>query len=645
MGVKFTRGSAAVASCVVLMLACAAACGDDPAADRDTDGGADAVDAVDGFAEVDADAADAADTRDGSGADDAATDSELDAGDAPFEVEPPPDAPGDGDWLELADGVGCERAVSATVAAREVALWGHEGEAAPSADVAVTLDAEPCGEVAVLTSAPWLDARYMGGSLHLSIADPHAIGLLHADAALVHADGAALLGTVSVTARIFPAAAADQTPHLLFIGIDGMRSDGLLASDAPTLHGLLSIGAWTLDGQTHSGTTDSSAGWTTLFTGVEPDRHLVANNDSTGLRDWSYRTFAWRLSNDVGVRTAMVAHWLPAAAVLHEGDAFERVEFGDDATVGEIAADWVASGEYDAILTHFDDVDHAGHSSGFSPELATYRSAIEGVDTYVAPIVDAVLARSTLRDEAWLVVVATDHGGEGTSHGARIYPCQRIPLIFAGTGVGRGELGGDTVTQMDVHPTILSFFGAAPAAPGTIDGHARLGEAEVFDATVRPPEVEAVCTDRVDEDGDRAIDCHDSDCDEAPACLPVCADSSLESAVGEGVATGSNAGEDTDYAITCARLPGARDVAFEWVAPSAGTWAADTAGSSYDTVLAAYAGSCPRPTAQLACNDDSDGYQSRVEFSAAAAGDVFTLVVTGFDGAEGDYTLSIRAVE
>jgi hypothetical protein len=67
---------------------------------------------------------------------------------------------------------------------------------------------------------------------------------------------------------------------------------------------------------------------------------------------------------------------------------------------------------------------------------------------------------------------------------------------------------------------------------------------------------------------------------------------------------------------------------------SNGTVTASTAGSSYDTVLTAYTGSCSVFT-QIACNDDSAGtVQSQISF-AVIAGTPYTFEATDFDGVGG----------
>jgi len=68
---------------------------------------------------------------------------------------------------------------------------------------------------------------------------------------------------------------------------------------------------------------------------------------------------------------------------------------------------------------------------------------------------------------------------------------------------------------------------------------------------------------------------------------------------------------------------------------------ADTLGSGYDTVLAAYTGASLQALEDLDCNDDTDeNLQSRVGFSARAGEPVY-LQLGGFDGDTGSFKLNL----
>ena len=96
--------------------------------------------------------------------------------------------------------------------------------------------------------------------------------------------------------------------------------------------------------------------------------------------------------------------------------------------------------------------------------------------------------------------------------------------------------------------------------------------------------------------------------------------------------------QDTSAATTAADDPvlscGTQDqkshsVWLVLTAPATGTVTADTAGSDYDTALAAFTGACGALT-ELACNDDYGAVTSRITFPVVAGG-VYRLEVTSYD--------------
>ncbi|HMV69444.1 MAG TPA: alkaline phosphatase, partial [Myxococcota bacterium] len=242
----------------------------------------------------------------------------------------------------------------------------------------------------------------------------------------------------------------DLTPRALVIGIDGLRADAFDA--APALREWFDAGALTLAGRTQrtGPTTVSGPGWASILTGVEVEDHGVTGNDDLGDRSRAWPTFPER-AVDAGLGVGVAVHWLGILALLG-GLAPDALFTGDDAGVGATATAWVDDPTLDLVFTHFDDVDHAGHASGFSVKNPDYVAAIAGVDAAIAPALDAIAARE---GEAWRVIVCADHGGLGTDHGARSADTETIPL---------GVTGGDPrvppdPTQMDVAPTALAWLG------------------------------------------------------------------------------------------------------------------------------------------------------------------------------------------
>ncbi len=82
---------------------------------------------------------------------------------------------------------------------------------------------------------------------------------------------------------------------------------------------------------------------------------------------------------------------------------------------------------------------------------------------------------------------------------------------------------------------------------------------------------------------------------------------------------------------------------YRFTAPAGGTITVDTFGSSYDTILAAYTGTCGGALTEVACNDDdaTEAPQSRIAFGATG-GVEYLLEVMAFGAGPGAATWTSR---
>ncbi|MFW6052005.1 MAG: hypothetical protein ACODAU_12585 [Myxococcota bacterium] len=116
-----------------------------------------------------------------------------------------------------------------------------------------------------------------------------------------------------------------------------------------------------------------------------------------------------------------------------------------------------------------------------------------------------------------------------------------------------------------------------------------------------------------------------------------CPDDSAGSVTGAPALTGSTEGSDDDLSGSCGG-DGEADEALEWVAPQSGIVTIDTFGSEFDTVLYVLEGTCGGT--ELACNDDTSGFQSQVTIEVTQ-GETYVIVVDAWGFEEGDFQLNI----
>ena len=113
----------------------------------------------------------------------------------------------------------------------------------------------------------------------------------------------------------------------------------------------------------------------------------------------------------------------------------------------------------------------------------------------------------------------------------------------------------------------------------------------------------------------------------------------LPGAAGDITANNLNATRE-DGEPSHAGQRGGRSVWYAWTAPDTGILTVSTRGSSFDTLLAIYAGGSVSNLTSVVSDDDGGGFgSSRVQFRVVG-GTTFALAVDGFAGASGRYTLS-----
>jgi predicted AlkP superfamily pyrophosphatase or phosphodiesterase len=293
---------------------------------------------------------------------------------------------------------------------------------------------------------------------------------------------AALLAACAPADRAAPEGeAAPLRPKVLLIGIDGVRPDVLAEVPTPNMDALVAAGAFTATARTGMPSV-SGPGWSSMLSGVWPEKHGVADNDFTGKRYDLFPDFLTRIEQvRPALNTFAVVDWAPLGAaadsaptisdrvdVKHVLDGYDLgwVE-ADDSSVA-LAVRHLAAADPDALFVYLgnpDEVSHEHHSIG-----AEYREAIALTDEHVGRLVAAVRARATYAGEDWLILVSTDHGRTADGDHGGDTPEERTIFYLAS---GRSAVVGtppDTVSIVDVPVTALAHLGIAADPAWQLDG-------------------------------------------------------------------------------------------------------------------------------------------------------------------------------
>lgn len=251
---------------------------------------------------------------------------------------------------------------------------------------------------------------------------------------------------LAVLLPLLPLLPSPQTPQtvekapahkkVLMIGIDGVRPDALVAANTPNLDRLAQNGTLSLQART-TAITSSGPAWSSILTGARMGLHGIVDNSFEGSAVNSWPTWLERLETArPDSFTAAVVQWAPIHEHLTGGRIDLSMPADSGASVTEGAVELLQSQTQDltALFLHYDDVDHAGHDKGYGVEIPEYLAAIEKVDAEIGVVLDALGARRNLVFEDWMILVGTDHGGEGTSHGSDTPACRTVFQLASGSG-------------------------------------------------------------------------------------------------------------------------------------------------------------------------------------------------------------------
>ncbi|MCA2220193.1 alkaline phosphatase family protein [Nonomuraea aurantiaca] len=333
---------------------------------------------------------------------------------------------------------------------------------------------------------------------------------------------------------------------VLVVGMDGLRFDRLVALEPPVLSGLMAAGAYgtsllpygeaaaprtespgeivpedtaasgedaatlgegspassedtAASGEVSSGRvirsrTDSGPGWSSIATGVWPDRHGVVDNAFTHHQFAKYPDFLTRANAArPDLTTAAFFSWAalaehgafgPAIGTRFVLDGYAITWPTADKQVAAAAENHLASTGADLTFVYLGETDEVAHDLG--PHCPDYTAALHTQDAYLGRFLDAIRGRPTFAGERWTVLVTTDHGhvDEGGHGGTSIE--ERTVFVIAArlsadlggadlgsADVGSADLGGARLAGprlVDVGPTALALLGIESDPACDLDG-------------------------------------------------------------------------------------------------------------------------------------------------------------------------------
>jgi predicted AlkP superfamily pyrophosphatase or phosphodiesterase len=245
----------------------------------------------------------------------------------------------------------------------------------------------------------------------------------------------------------------NENKLVLFL-VDGLRPDGLVAADTPTMDSIMASGSYTLKARTVMPSSTLPCHMS-LFYGVPPGRHGITTNTWVpqvrpvpGLIETIHQS---------GGVTASFFNWEQLRDISRPGSldaSFFLKNCENPGGVGDIelamtVSSWMKENPFHFAFVYLGYTDIAGHDFGWMSE--PYLKAIANADRCIATILDNL-------SESTYVVILSDHGGHAYTHGTDCAEDMTIPVLFKGEGFPTGNEINQPVQITDIAPTIASLF-------------------------------------------------------------------------------------------------------------------------------------------------------------------------------------------
>jgi arylsulfatase A-like enzyme len=236
---------------------------------------------------------------------------------------------------------------------------------------------------------------------------------------------------------------------VLIISLDGLRPDALSSLRAPNMTQLAAHGASASHAQT---TTPSTLpAHASMLSGYKPWGHGIIWNDYIPLFGSIRSSTVFSIAHEHGLRSVMLVAKEKLVHIAATGtvDEFHYISGGDDVIV-KAGIENIEEG-FGVLFIHLRALDSTGHRYGWMS--AEYLAATNRTDQHVGDLLQAIEAAEL--EGSTLVILTSDHGGSGTSHGSRSEEDMTIPWIVSGPGVMTGIELGDDISTMDTAATAL----------------------------------------------------------------------------------------------------------------------------------------------------------------------------------------------
>ena len=258
-----------------------------------------------------------------------------------------------------------------------------------------------------------------------------------------------------------PKGSEQKAKHVFVIAFDGWGSYAMESVQMPNTRALMAEGCYTLQKRTVL-PSDSAPNWASMFAGAPNEFHGWSNNGKGPdvkpvylNENGSFPTIFSLIREQMPeAETACVYEWSGIKPLIdHQSIDFCVKEKPEN--IADVTTNYIKSKKPDFMVVIYDDPDHVGHAAGHATE--EYYARLEELDACLGKIVESIKEAGIYDDS--IIIVTSDHGGNGTSHGGRSLMEMDTPFIIAGKNVKQGGEFSECMMQYDTAATIAEIFG------------------------------------------------------------------------------------------------------------------------------------------------------------------------------------------
>jgi predicted AlkP superfamily pyrophosphatase or phosphodiesterase len=224
----------------------------------------------------------------------------------------------------------------------------------------------------------------------------------------------------------------------VIVSVDGLRPDMMLRSNTPVMKSMMRSGSYTMWARTTE-VSITLPSHVSMLTGVVPERHGIWWNIEIDKEYMKYPAVPtiFELAKARGLTTALAVGKGKLDALGRPGTldwAYWPDGYAQAYQVADEARKIIEQHRPQLLFIHFPDVDAAGHGSGWGSKQQVM--AVEKADKAMG-VVLAGLRHAGIFEKT-VIILSSDHGGAGYSHGADDARSRSIPWIICGPGIRKG---------------------------------------------------------------------------------------------------------------------------------------------------------------------------------------------------------------